>query len=72
MRIVEARVKPGARAASLREENGIVLIATPARPEKGKANEAARKMLAAHLGVAPSEVVLLRGSTSRMKVFRCP
>lgn len=72
MRIVEVRVKPGARNASLREENGIVLIATPARPEKGKANEAARKMLAAHLGVPPSAIALLRGSTSRHKLFRCP
>lgn len=70
MTFLEVRVKPGKRADSVREENGIILVCTRARPEAGKANEAVRKLLAAHLGVAPGTLELVHGSTSRTKVFR--
>lgn len=39
-------------------------------PEDGKANAAVQQMLARALGVAPSRLRLLRGATSRAKLFR--
>ena len=36
---------------------------------EGRANEAARKVLAKYYGVAPSYVTLVRGATSKFKVF---
>ena len=38
-------------------------------PEKGRANEAARKLIAEHLRVTLSCVSLLKGPTSRHKTF---
>lgn len=40
-----------------------------AQPEKGKANEAVIKALSKHLGISPSRIILLRGETSRNKLF---
>lgn len=39
-------------------------------PEDGKANKAVVKLLADALGVAKSRLTLVRGATSRDKVFR--
>ena len=39
-------------------------------PEDGKANAAVIKLLAKALGVAKSRLVLVRGATSRDKLFR--
>jgi uncharacterized protein YggU (UPF0235/DUF167 family) len=44
-------------------------IRTTAPPADGKANKAVMKMLAKHLGVAPSTLTLLRGETQRSKQF---
>ena len=38
-------------------------------PEKGKANEALLRLLAKHLGLAPSRLKIVRGHTSRNKVI---
>lgn len=70
MTFITVRVKPGKRTDSVREENGIILVTTTARPEAGRANKAVQKLLAAHLKVAPSTLELVHGSTSRTKVFR--
>ncbi|WP_421701851.1 DUF167 domain-containing protein [Aliiroseovarius sp.] len=45
-----------------------VLVTTV--PEGGKANQAVVKLLAQALGVAKTRLVLVRGATSRDKVFR--
>ncbi len=39
-------------------------------PENGKANKAVIKLLARSLGQAPSSITLIRGQTSRDKVFQ--
>jgi len=49
--------------------DGQLQIRTTAPPADGKANKAARKMLAKYLGVAPSTLTLLRGKTQRSKQF---
>lgn len=40
-----------------------------AKPADGKANEAVIKALAEHFGIAKSRIVLLKGQTSKQKIF---
>lgn len=70
MTFITVRVKPGAKVSSIREEHGVFVVCTPARPEAGKANKAVLKLLAEHLKVAPSLLDVVHGSTSRTKVIR--
>ncbi len=64
------KVTPRARRAGMsRDENGI-RIAVTAPPEDGRATAAVAEALAHALGVAKTRLVLLRGTTSRDKVFR--
>ncbi|GAB4264857.1 MAG: DUF167 domain-containing protein [Pararhodobacter sp.] len=63
------RVTPKARRVALEDGDPIRVWVTEA-PEDGKANAAVRKLLAKALGVAPSRLELLRGATSRDKVFQ--
>ncbi len=66
------RVTPRASRNEVRpsEEGGPLRILVTAVPENGKATEAARKLLARHLDVAPSRLVLVQGAQSRTKTFR--
>jgi len=64
------RVTPGARTEALEITGGRLLAKVRAKPEDGKANEAVRDLLSIALGIAPSRVDLLRGATSREKLFR--
>jgi uncharacterized protein YggU (UPF0235/DUF167 family) len=63
------RVTPGAKQETLVIEAGRLLAKVRAKPEDGKANDAVRDLLAAALGLAPSRVEMLRGATSRTKIF---
>ena len=64
------RVTPGARSETVAVENGRVLVKTRAKPQDGAANESVRRILALALDTAPSNVEMLRGATSREKLFR--
>jgi uncharacterized protein YggU (UPF0235/DUF167 family) len=48
---------------------GALHLKVRARPEKGRANEAARRLVASTLAVPRSAVTLVRGGTSRDKLF---
>ena len=50
-------------------DQGVLKVRVTAPPEKGAANEACRRLVAAWLGVAPSRVVLLRGHRQRDKLL---
>ncbi|MBO9725856.1 MAG: DUF167 domain-containing protein [Novosphingobium sp.] len=63
------RVTPGAKVETLEILEGRLLVKVRAKPEDGKANEAVRALIAAALDLAPSRVELLRGATSREKLF---
>ncbi|SNT18861.1 DUF167 domain-containing protein [Antarctobacter heliothermus] len=64
------RVKPkAARNAILRGGDSLRVSVTTV-PEGGKANAAVVKLLAKALGVPKSRLQLLRGDTSRDKLFR--
>ena len=64
------RVTPGARRDVLTDEDGTLRCTTTAAPEDGRANAAVAEQLARALGVAKTRLTLLRGATSRDKVFR--
>ena len=68
--MIEVKVRPRARIEKIEAlENSGFAVWTTAPADKGEANEAVTKLLARHLGVAPSCVVLRRGATSRNKLF---
>lgn len=62
------RDKPGSRKGPLVETDadGLVLHVRE-RAVDGAANDGVVKALAAHFGVAPRDVTILRGHTSRIK-----
>lgn len=62
------RVKPGSRRGPLVEDtpDGLV-IHVRERAVDGAANDGVVKALAAHFGVAPRDVDILRGRTARVK-----
>ncbi len=62
-------VTPGAKTESLEIRGGQVLAKTRVRPQDGAANAAVTALLAQALGCAPFRITLLRGATSREKVF---
>jgi len=66
------RVTPGAKVESLEVVDCKLLAKVRAKPEDGKATAAVVDLLAAALGVAPTRVRLLRGATSREKLFQLP
>ena len=64
------RVTPGARDQSVVIAGGAVQVKVRAPADKGAANAAVAELLAEALGLPPSRVTLLRGGTSRQKLFR--
>lgn len=64
------RVTPRARRAVVEEVGAVIRIAVTAPAEDGRATAAVAEALAHALGVAKTRVVLVRGATSRDKVFR--
>ena len=65
---ITVRVKPGSQKGPLVEEAGDELtVYVRERAVDGAANDGVRRVLAAHFGVAPSRVRVVRGHTSRIK-----
>lgn len=63
-------VKPSAKRDAVERISATTLfVETKAPPREGKANRAAAKLIADFLDVSPSSVRLLRGETSRQKIF---
>ncbi|MDU8927321.1 DUF167 domain-containing protein [Alisedimentitalea sp. MJ-SS2] len=68
---IAVRVTPKAsRNRVAIDEEGAVRVYVTVLPEEGKANAAVQKLLARALGVAKSQLMLVRGQTARDKVFR--
>jgi uncharacterized protein YggU (UPF0235/DUF167 family) len=66
---VTIRVMPRSARDSVSAEDGTVIVKVRALPDRGAANEAASRTLAAALGVPRSAVSLKAGSRSRIKIF---
>ncbi|WP_237763494.1 DUF167 domain-containing protein [Falsirhodobacter sp. alg1] len=70
-RLINVRVQPRASRNKVdTPREGALRIYVTAPPEGGRATDAARTLLAKHLGCAPSRLELVRGATSREKTFR--
>ena len=67
---IAVKVTPGASRDRIVAEPEGIRIHVTAPPEGGKATRAAQTLLAKALGVAKSRLTLLRGTTSRDKLFR--
>lgn len=71
--VLRLHVKPGARADGIVGRDpwrGALIVQVKARAQKGAANLAVCETLASALGIAPADVVLERGATSREKTVR--
>jgi uncharacterized protein YggU (UPF0235/DUF167 family) len=66
---IAVRVTPRASRARLVIEGDVLRAYVTVAPEDGKANAAVQALLAKALGVAKSRVALVRGHTSRDKLF---
>ncbi len=68
---ISVHLKPNSRHREevVTNDDGSLTIYTKAPAIEGRANLAAVKLLAKHFSVAPSKVKLLRGATSKYKVF---
>ena len=68
---ISAHLKPNSRHREevITNNDGSLTIYTKAPAIEGRANLAAAKLLAKYLGVAPSKVKLLRGASSKYKIF---
>lgn len=68
---ISVHLKPNSRHREevVPNDDGLLTIYTKAPAIEGRANAAAVKLLARHFGVAPSKVKLLRGATSKYKLF---
>lgn len=69
--LVHVILKPNSkhREEIVANEDGSVTIFTKAPAVEGKANEAAMRLLAKYYGVSKTRVRLVRGHTSKHKVF---
>jgi uncharacterized protein YggU (UPF0235/DUF167 family) len=69
--VIALRVTPRAACDGVeRLADGTLALRTTAPPAEGRANDAARRLLARAMGVAPTRLVLVRGAASRDKAFR--
>ena len=67
---IAVRVTPKASRDRIVVEEGQIRIYVTTVPEDGKANAAVQKLLAKAPGLPKSRLSLIRGQTSRDKVFR--
>lgn len=67
---LSVRVTPGARREAIVETDDGLAVHVTAPPADGKANSAVQKLVARALGVAKTRLTLVRGASSRDKVFR--
>jgi uncharacterized protein (TIGR00251 family) len=68
---LRVRVQPRAsRNEIVGERDGALVVRLTAPPAEGRANKALCRLIARHLGIAPSRVTLLRGQKARDKVVR--
>lgn len=65
---IRVKIKPNAKATSVKEEQGEYAVSVKAPPAEGKANEALIRALAEHFSVARSRVRIVSGASGRRKV----
>jgi uncharacterized protein YggU (UPF0235/DUF167 family) len=68
--VIAVRVTPRAARDGVAEADGVIAVRVTAPLADGAANDAARRLLARAMGVAPSRLVLVAGAAGRLKRFR--
>ncbi|HEY7652561.1 MAG TPA: DUF167 domain-containing protein [Methylomirabilota bacterium] len=69
--LLHVRVQPRARRSEVVGwQDSVLRVRVTAAPYDGEANHAVARLLAKALDVAPSRVALVRGATTRDKLFR--
>jgi uncharacterized protein (TIGR00251 family) len=67
---ITVKVKPNSRENSIKKlENGSFEVKVSVPPEKGKANQRVIELLSKELKIAKSRITLIKGDTSREKLF---
>lgn len=67
---ISVKVKPNARENSIKLlETGIYEVKVSVPPEKGKANLKVIELLSKELKIAKSRITLIKGETSKEKLF---
>jgi len=68
---VSVHIKPNSRHREevVKNDDDTLTVYVKAPAIEGRANAAAIKLLAKHFKVAPSKVKLVRGATSKYKIF---
>ena len=71
--LFSVRVTPRASVDAVSgERGGALLVRVTAPPAEGRANDAVIRVVARALRLAPSNVVLVRGSAARTKLLSAP
>ena len=68
---ISVHIKPNSRHREevMKNDDDTLTVYIKAPAIEGRANAAAIKLLAKHFKVAPSKVKLIRGATSKYKIF---
>ena len=68
---ISVRIKPNSRHREevVKNDDDTLTVYIKAPAIEGRANAAAIKLLAKHFKVSPSKVKLVRGATSKYKIF---
>ena len=68
---ISVHIKPNSRHREevVKNDDDTLTVYVKAPAIEGRANAAAIKLLAKHFKVAPSKVKLIRGATSKYKIF---
>lgn len=66
---IQVRVKPNSKTEKVSREGNGFIVKVKEPPREGKANQALIKLLAEHFGVPKSQVRILSGFTSKIKVI---
>lgn len=68
---ISVHIKPNSRHREevMKNDDDTLTVYVKAPAIEGRANAAAIKLLAKHFKVAPSKVKLVRGATSKYKIF---
>ena len=67
---ITVKVKPNSRENSIKKlENGSFEVKVSVPPEKGKANQRVIELLSKELKIAKSRITLVKGETSKEKLF---
>jgi len=68
---ISVRVKPNAKQEKIEQVNeGHFLVWVKEKPQEGKANKAVIKALSEYFEVPQSRIVLLKGQSSKEKIFK--